>query len=557
MKIKRIQIIKFICVLAIMLVAGVISQRKIFQIFDSSEMMLNTGWDIQEGDNFIENVDLSEYRFDKINSGDEIVLSKILEKAPYGHTSLRIQSRYSCIKVSLDDTVIYEYGFEYYKDNRVTGNGFHWIELPENYQGRKLTIEYIATENKAFSSIDSIQIMDSKSVMSSLIAHNLVAVIIACCLFALGLVAILFFILRGGFNGRLRMLLSLGGFSIFISVWMICNTRLVEVIYKNLHGICQTEYISMYLACICMQVFVSELFQGKREKQFFRIVAGGFTVVSILIAILNFTNVLHFPKTAFIFQITALFSAVIIIYILVKESRKQKIAEKTFLIGIIFFTFMVILELARYRYNKLCVPAHVLTQSFVPVGALIFILAMAGSFFARIMERVAAEMERKTLYEMAYKDSLTNLKNRAWCEKTMDEYVRNSRPVTIINMDLNDFKPINDTYGHSIGDEMLIRFADILLTVFRGNDCVGRMGGDEFVVIADYAPDDVIEERMRLLNEKLSSENEKNEHPFKLSVAYGYASDSEGGKYPVWKIYEQADKNMYSNKNSFKNNIDK
>lgn len=57
------------------------------------------------------------------------------------------------------------------------------------------------------------------------------------------------------------------------------------------------------------------------------------------------------------------------------------------------------------------------------------------------------------------------------------------RPVTLLFFDLNDFKQINDLYGHAEGDHALKTFADVLRIAFRESDVVGRLGGDEFVAL--------------------------------------------------------------------------
>ncbi len=66
-------------------------------------------------------------------------------------------------------------------------------------------------------------------------------------------------------------------------------------------------------------------------------------------------------------------------------------------------------------------------------------------------------------------------------------------------MDLNDFKPINDTCGHAVGDQALVVVAEVLRETFRESDVIGRLGGDEFVVLAvnsQYNSGDVLVERL-------------------------------------------------------------
>ena len=85
---------------------------------------------------------------------------------------------------------------------------------------------------------------------------------------------------------------------------------------------------------------------------------------------------------------------------------------------------------------------------------------------------------------LSYHDSLTGLYNRAYLDEEMGrvDQVENL-PISIIMIDFNGLKMINDTYGHSVGDEMLIKGANLLRKVSRDDDALTRWGGDEFVVL--------------------------------------------------------------------------
>ncbi|KHT39154.1 diguanylate cyclase domain-containing protein [Vibrio sinaloensis] len=105
------------------------------------------------------------------------------------------------------------------------------------------------------------------------------------------------------------------------------------------------------------------------------------------------------------------------------------------------------------------------------------------------------ELEKKThaLEYLSEHDSLTALLNRRSMEKrlqtALEKAERTGLLVALLFLDLDKFKEINDTYGHDIGDEVLIRLSERLLTVTRKTDIVSRFGGDEFVVCLDLLTD--------------------------------------------------------------------
>jgi diguanylate cyclase (GGDEF)-like protein len=91
------------------------------------------------------------------------------------------------------------------------------------------------------------------------------------------------------------------------------------------------------------------------------------------------------------------------------------------------------------------------------------------------------------LYALSFSDELTRLYNRRGCFTLADQQLKISRrtkkPMPLIFADLNDFKLINDTFGHDMGDSALRVFTAILKQTFRESDIIARIGGDEFVIL--------------------------------------------------------------------------
>jgi diguanylate cyclase (GGDEF)-like protein len=120
------------------------------------------------------------------------------------------------------------------------------------------------------------------------------------------------------------------------------------------------------------------------------------------------------------------------------------------------------------------------------LGALIYVLGTSRS-------RALALVDERTreLHHMALHDSLTNLPNRALILDRIDQMLARSRrehtPVAVLFLDLDNFKDVNDSLGHAVGDRLLAGVATRLVSAIRQEDTVGRLGGDEFVVLAEGA----------------------------------------------------------------------
>ncbi len=105
--------------------------------------------------------------------------------------------------------------------------------------------------------------------------------------------------------------------------------------------------------------------------------------------------------------------------------------------------------------------------------------------------------------QLAMQDALTGLGNRRYFDEQLKRAMHNANrhhaQVGLVLGDLNKFKVINDTYGHALGDQVLIQFAEVLRTCVRDSDSVFRFGGDEFAIIVENASDyalDIIQSRL-------------------------------------------------------------
>ena len=165
------------------------------------------------------------------------------------------------------------------------------------------------------------------------------------------------------------------------------------------------------------------------------------------------------------------------------------------------------------------------------------------------------EHERKKLKKISITDHLTGLYNRPKIEKTMRKEVsrhnRSRMPLSIIMMDIDHFKSINDTYGHAIGDEVLIEIATILKAYTRKTDTVGRWGGEEFVIIC---PDTDSTGAIRLAEKiRKAIEEQTIKAHGKTSASFGVTQFTD--KDDPSSLLVRADKALYDAKKRGRNKI--
>jgi len=119
-------------------------------------------------------------------------------------------------------------------------------------------------------------------------------------------------------------------------------------------------------------------------------------------------------------------------------------------------------------------------------------------------------LKYEDLFELARKDSLTGLANRRVFEERIHSLIESARrhnsPLTVVSMDLDRFKSINDSFGHAEGDAVLKKVASTLSSMTRGCDLLVRLGGDEFILLlpdTDLVSARCLAERIRVAIEQL------------------------------------------------------
>jgi len=158
------------------------------------------------------------------------------------------------------------------------------------------------------------------------------------------------------------------------------------------------------------------------------------------------------------------------------------------------------------------------------------------------------------LKAQAITDELTKLKNRRGFFFLADQLLkiafRNQTGIYLMYIDLDDFKKVNDSLGHAVGDRVLQVFAGLLKKNYRESDIIARIGGDEFVILPVGTLEDeveIIKERFRRV---LAEFNENEEFSISLTASIGISCYDPKAPCSLDDLLSQADKSMYEEKRS-------
>ncbi|GAA0690226.1 sensor domain-containing diguanylate cyclase [Vreelandella titanicae] len=178
-------------------------------------------------------------------------------------------------------------------------------------------------------------------------------------------------------------------------------------------------------------------------------------------------------------------------------------------------------------------------------------LQLKARFETQQVELASLRQRQEELEERSRTDMLTGLANRSWLEEQMHKRFalcqEQSRIMSVVFIDLDHFKKLNDQYGHQMGDNVLQKFGKTLQSLIREGDLAGRWGGEEFLVILpdeDAQAAQVFAKRIAQRLEKTPMAH-NDQHPIYVSVSIGIACLNDGGFGDAGELIDAADKSMY------------
>lgn len=164
-----------------------------------------------------------------------------------------------------------------------------------------------------------------------------------------------------------------------------------------------------------------------------------------------------------------------------------------------------------------------------------------------------AEQELAAI-QLATMDELTKISNRRGftilAQHALNMSRRKNFEVSLVFLDLNKFKKINDQYGHAEGDRALINFTDLIIKTFRESDIYARLGGDEFVVLLTDTPLETVESILSRFDQEISQYNKTSLRGYNIQYSSGIAIYDPDKHQSIDDLLAEADTMMYRQKQS-------
>ena len=298
----------------------------------------------------------------------------------------------------------------------------------------------------------------------------------------------------------------------------------------------------------------SRMFQGRQALPFHYFIILQL-VLFMMLALLKLESSGLADRTILMSAILGALSLLIASELLRKNAQRNLSTTITgivfVLLAIAFIARGLSVEILPKQGNMVTVGKH---SHITYLFAIVFNIPIAFGFIIMLTERLENRLQK-----LANTDFLTGLHSRRAIVEAADRLIsrsnRSHSSTSLVMMDLDHFKNINDTYGHQAGDALLSHFADTMRQCFRPDDLIGRIGGEEFIAIltnTGFADAMEAAERLRTTFEK--EPTAFSGHQIDATVSIGIATTEHGAE-TFNQLFKDADKALYHAKGTGRNCI--
>lgn len=334
-------------------------------------------------------------------------------------------------------------------------------------------------------------------------------------------------------------------FLFLCAAWRALDSSLAQHLSRLSPVVCYLSFYAFMTLAIPMLLFVRST-GNLRRYRCLDVCLGLFFLNAGAQSLLDYLTPLSFIQMLPVTHLLLAGGSLLVAGLLLREYRNTRSQE----LRVIFWAFVFLAAsglLAIVLYWALKIPYYGL---IFQLGLLIFVLCLLRALITTLAANFRFKTEAAVYKRLSREDRLTGLGNRRDFEEFLDGLEKMAdayENVALVFLDLNRLKYVNDRFGHSAGDELIVGAALCLEQVFAGQGVCYRIGGDEFAVVMLNPPPSAPPWEGRL--EAVLAEYNRS-HRFTLSISLGvsFLRDQDGRikRMSDWK--QEADQNMYRNK---------
>lgn len=479
------------------------------------------------------------------NNMETVSISCVLHSEQLGYgDSILFRSRQCHTRVYLDDVLIYDSGNAYDSPFSM-GYGSFWKNLPlgANYNRKTLRIELQPAYDmpSVTGYLPKIYFGTQASFIAMILKHNLWVLIFTTVLILLGIYDITY----GSFSihrKKAAQLFFLGLFSLDTGIWMLVECHVLELFVSNMHTVVYLSYLTYGLMPVLLLRFLLS-YEEFRKKTYLQTICIAGVFLNFIQFIISAIGIYSLFESQWLNRVYLGLTILGLLTALFSIHRSETSQEQKKLYGGIFILVVsTILELVYFLFVNKENSGRILI-----LGIALFIFKSGIDLIHEGKRMRKDDLEKELLQAMAYTDAMTHLGNRFAYEQEKHRLEKTAGTyVTILIADMNGLKHANDTHGHSYGDRIICKTADILNASFKKVGKCYRIGGDEFCVLAENIEQPDFEACIKNMNEQAAKlHNTITDYGIAFGVARGDSTE-------IDDIFHKADNLMYDCKKQMK-----
>jgi len=430
---------------------------------------------------------------------------------------------------------------------KTSGSFFAEIPIFAEYSGKTVTLCAENPYNDGSGKITMIYLGKSSDILKAQTGSILTGFIISVMITFLGLLFIVMFIPMWRHKTVGAELLYFGLFALNSGIFMLTDCKFLQLIFPDAHFYHMLAESHMMLFIIPLFLFLNKMYESCNDLMVYCTCI--FSIFNFIACyLLNITEVMDYHETVWITHTSYGISIVFLLIVIAKELYRNGRKNMYHNAGIFIICISAVLDIVMLKIGT-----SFETTLFTRMGVLIYVCLEGIQIFIGFFTRYREAMKAKLLSRLAYHDGLTDLLNRTSYMEELEALRSSGELDNIIAMfDVNNLKTVNDTYGHTAGDEMIIAVAEEMKKCFGGLGKCFRIGGDEFVFISDpHCEGHRFREVCDEFTCQLSQADKNGLFMMPITIAVGSCT-AKGSSSGLDSIINEADARMYENKRRMK-----
>lgn len=493
--------------------------------------------------------------------GDILTFSNTIpdsEIVKSGKAVYEFRAKYTVAYVYIDDKIVDTFGEKEYKKFGYCGSITHFVELPADSIGKKITIVLEVTENKMFSAFSVSKIGSVEDIFSEIIYENIFQIFSGIFMVTFGLFIAVISIVMMIFGYDFLNIFFCALTSVAIGVWSLGYINVLQYVIRPNFIATTVEYISLYIIGVLIPLIMLTINKSSsKNRKIYLPVFIVNTSFFIVTTVMHFMNIMHYNRVILIYYFITIFCFITVLVTLIFEadSPKDTFHNNLILAGLVMFFVFMFIDIILYSVSKYITYIKLTaTGGFLSIGGISLIIAMMVNYYSYFLEALSKSKEQELMLMFKYTDRITGLPNRTRCMEFFKCCGKSKTNYMIICFDIDHLKIVNTKYGIAAGDMMISHFSKKLQECFNVNEqeisnkadannniFVGRMDSDEFIVIVKDKMIPMIPNMIDRLNHELNELTAIDKGLF-YSMSYGMAAKSEATD--INKVYSEAFKRM-------------